>query len=137
MPDRNAVLCSDCSLLFNTDERVETENSFTTNILVPQSHRLHRFLSSEDPALAVCMAKDCHFCSLLVRFRFRSNQTRNDPPTIISRSQKHDTFLYVIEFNDSCEHSSHYIHIQLGRGYYGESIFKNSGLELFKPSGML
>lgn len=135
MSNRNAVLCSSCSLLFNIKERVEVGPS-TAYIPVPQSHRLHRFISSTDASLALRLADECHFCSILVRMRFRSDKYRGGGPTCVPLSQKQHIFLKIYEWDNFGDHGTHSIEIQEGRGL-GGYLFRNSRLELFKPDGML
>lgn len=136
MPGRDAVLCSDCSLLFNTETQVETDDPFshTAYITVPPSHRLHLILASTDSDLAVGSMNDCHFCSLLARIGSRSDQVGcEDGSVFVSSSQRQEIYLNFYHWRTDLYHT---IDIQKGKGRRGRNILHNGRMVLFKPTGM-
>lgn len=126
MPGRDAVLCSDCSLLFNTETQVETDDPFFSQrvyIAVPPSHRLHLILASTDPALAVGSLNECHFCSLLARLRSRSNQLGCENGSVfLSSSQTQDICLHFYNWSTDFYHT---IDVQKRKGGRGRDILQN------------
>ncbi|KAG8170114.1 hypothetical protein KVR01_000859 [Diaporthe batatas] len=138
MPDREAVLCSDCSQLFNTNEQVETDVPYSPRayIPLPQGHRLHQLLWSTDLVLAASLANDCHFCSLLIRMRSRDNRVREKDPTSRSGKQTQEIYLNVFERTrdegDGEKYSYHGIEIQTGKLSWITHDFSSSRLRLFK-----
>lgn len=137
MPRRDAVLCRDCSLLFNPKERVDPDDAYSQSayIPIPHSHQLHRLLSSTGPDLGVGSANDCHFCSLLLRLRSSSKALRNNGPSSVSGSRTHEYFLDIFSYGRDDGHSSHRMNIVGGRGLRDRPPFKYNQLLLFQPTG--
>lgn len=136
MPSRDAILCNDCSPLFNNEAKVEIDDPFshTAYITVPPSHRLHLILASTDPVLAAGSQNECHFCSLLARMRSRSNRVGwEDGSDFMSSSQTQDIRLNFYNFSTDFYHT---IDIRKGKGRRSRNVLQHGGMILFKPTGM-